>query len=58
MRPRRCAKFYSSTLPTDSPSDGLENSTVCEKKKVLKFLERAMLRPLADDFRPNKNGFR
>jgi hypothetical protein len=27
------------------------------EKKFESFLERAMLRPLADDFRPNKNGF-
>jgi hypothetical protein len=29
-----------------------------EKKIFENFSERAMLRPLADDFRPNKNGFR
>jgi hypothetical protein len=37
----------------DSPALAVYDKNNCEFS-----LERAMLRPLADDFRPNKNGFR
>jgi hypothetical protein len=56
MRPRPSTEFYISALPNDCRSDGLEKSKLREKKKFTRFLERAMLRPLADDFRPNENG--
>jgi hypothetical protein len=42
----------------NSPTGDFTASAVYEKKNFENFLERAMLRPLADDFRPIENGFR
>jgi hypothetical protein len=42
----------------NSPTEDFPASAVYEKKIFENFLERAMLRPLADVFRPNENGFR